>query len=280
MIPVTVIIPTFNRLPLLKRAVNSVLNQTVSDIEVIVVDDASTDGSADWLTSLSDPRVRYVRCQQNRGVAAARNRGIAEAANQWIAFLDSDDEWLPDKLYCQTTALMSAPERIIHCNERWLRNGKPLKQKSYHRKQGGRFFQRSLERCLISPSAVMIRADLFDDIGLFDESLPACEDYDLWLRINASESVAYLDDVLIIKHGGHSDQLSNTPLLDQYRIQSLIKIDRETSLNSNDRAALREVLKSKVNLLLRGALKHSNTELEMWCRQMASQYQFDMESGL
>ncbi|MFH0961016.1 MAG: glycosyltransferase [Pseudomonadota bacterium] len=249
---VSVIVPTFNRGDVLSRAIGSVLSQTFEDYELIVVDDGSTDSTRDLFSSL--PRsVNYIN-QKHKGVSAARNKGILESTGELVAFLDSDDEWCADKLEKQVKLYQSRDHHFIcHSNEIWLRNGKPVFQKEIHRKQGGHFFERALERCLISPSAVIMTRSLLDDTGYFDESLPAAEDYDLWLRITAYNPVKFLDDPLIIKHGDREDQLSRkVPAIDRFRIQAIQKILKDPMLSADYRdAAVRQLVK-KCHIVAKG----------------------------
>ena len=220
---VSVIIPTFNRGWILKEAIDSVLAQDYKDFELIVVDDGSTDNTRDILDSYG-PNLVVLR-QVNKGVSAARNRGIAAADGQLIAFLDSDDIWRPRKLSRQVDFFNSTPDAVINQTEEiWIRNGIRVNPKTRHRKPSGMIFERSLELCLVSPSAVMIQKNLFDTVGVFDENLPACEDYDLWLRISSRYPIHLIDIPLTIKRGGHEDQLSRAAGLDRFRIQSLEKI--------------------------------------------------------
>ncbi|MEW6347591.1 MAG: glycosyltransferase [Thermodesulfobacteriota bacterium] len=241
---VSVVIPTYNRAHLLMRAVESVRRQTFRDFELIVVDDGSSDGTSELLEGLSAD-VQSFR-HPNRGVAAARNLGIEHSHGELIAFLDSDDEWLPEKLAMQVARYDGAnPDFFCHTNEIWLRNGKELSQKKIHRKQGGRFFERALERCLISPSSAMMSRALLDRFGRFDETLPAAEDYDLWLRVTAYCEVQFIPRPLVIKHGGHPDQLSRTvPSIDRFRIRAIEKILADPALPRQYReAAVKELLR-------------------------------------
>ncbi len=220
---ISVIIPTYNRGWILTEAIDSVLAQDYKNYELIVVDDGSTDNSREILDNYGQDII--VLRQANKGVSAARNRGIAEAGGQLVAFLDSDDLWLPRKLSRQVDFFKLNPNAVINQTEEiWIRNGVRVNPKDRHRKSSGMIFERSLGLCLVSPSAVMIKKTLFDAVGVFDESLPACEDYDLWLRISCRYPVHLIDTPLIIKRGGHADQLSKTPGLDRFRIQSLGKI--------------------------------------------------------
>jgi glycosyltransferase involved in cell wall biosynthesis len=221
---ISVIIPTFNRARFLKQALHSLLAQQRVDMEVIVVDDGSTDDTAAIVASCG-VAVRYIH-QVNAGVSAARNRGIRAAAGEWLAFLDSDDFWLPHKLEAQLDFFRRHPElRICQTEELWMRNGLRMNPRKYHQKPSGYCFPSLLERCLISPSAVMIHRGLLNEVGLFDENLPACEDYDLWLRIGCRQPIGFIEQAFIVKQGGHPDQLSACiPSLDKYRITALTKL--------------------------------------------------------
>jgi len=257
----SVIIPSYNRAHLLSRALDSVLAQTLPATEIIVVDDGSSDHTTE-LISYHYPQVIYLR-QENKGVSAARNRGIQYAKGEWIALLDSDDEWLPEKLASQFALLHEAPEsKLIHADEIWIRNGVRVNQMKKHTKRGGHIFQHCLPLCAISPSTSLIHRSLFDELGLFDESLPACEDYDLWLRITARYPVLYCDTPLIIKYGGHEDQLSQQHWgMDRFRIQALQKCLADDQLKEEDRIAAQKMLIRKLTILLKGARKHGNQEV-------------------
>jgi glycosyltransferase involved in cell wall biosynthesis len=222
---ISVIIPTYDRAHCLLRAVNSVLSQKEANFELLVVDDGSTDGTRELLAPLAAAGRLKLLTQANLGVAAARNLGLAAAKGQWIAFLDSDDEWLPGKLAAQAQDLARRPWFLAsQCQEIWLRGGQRVNPGQKHRKKEGDIFLDSVKLCLISPSAVIMRADLFAEIGVFDESLLACEDYDLWLRLTARHEVGLLDEPLVVRHGGAADQLSAQQGLDFYRLRALKKI--------------------------------------------------------
>ena len=258
MTTVAAIIPTHERPALTERAVASVLAQTRPADEVIVVDDGSTDDTAERLRA-KFPQIA-VHHQEHRGVSATRNRGIAIARSEWLAFLDSDDEWLPEKLESQLGALASEPDHLLcHGDEIWIRNGRRVNPRRRHRKRGGMIYRHCLPLCVISPSAAMIHRSLFSRVGLFDESLPACEDYDLWLRICARWPVLYIDRPLLRKHGGHADQLSRTAALDRYRIQALVKMLDLGELSADDRRATVTVLRRKIEVYLSGVRKRGRT---------------------
>ena len=251
---VSAVLPTRDRSRLLRRALESVLAQSRPADEIIVVDDGSQDDTAEWLPA-EFPQVRYLQ-QDHAGVSAARNRGVAAATGAWISFLDSDDEWRPNKLARQLDAVTAQPEfSICHTNEIWMRDGRRVNQKNRHRKAGGHIFQRCLPLCAISPSAVMIRRELLESVGGFDEALPVCEDYDLWLRLCAHHPVLYLEEPLVIKYGGHDDQLSRSYWgMDRFRIQALDRI-LDAELRPEDRSAALEVLLGKIDVYVRGARK-------------------------
>ncbi|SVA19537.1 uncharacterized protein METZ01_LOCUS72391, partial [marine metagenome] len=255
---ISVIVPTYNRVHQLPRALDSILCQSCSPKEIIVVDDGSTDETSALMTS-EYPEIVFIQ-QQNTGVSSARNVGIKRASGDWIAFLDSDDEWLPEKLEIQMKALYENPgEKICHTNEIWIRNGKRVNPKKKHEKFGGWIFQKCLPLCCISPSSVIIHKSIFKEIGLFDYSLPVCEDYDLWLRITARNPVLYIEEPFLIKYGGHEDQLSKKYWgMDRFRIKSLEKIISSRVLSDLDANAAKKMLMEKIYIFIQGAQKRGN----------------------
>ena len=258
---VSVIIPTHNRVQLLPRAVHSVLTQTFEDYELIVVDDASTDETPQFLETLQGKIITAFH-EKCRGPAAARNSGIAKSSAPLIAFLDSDDYWLPQKLEEQISFFDSHPEAVAcQTEEIWIRRGKRVNPRNVHRKPSGHMFEPSLRLCLISPSAVMIKRKVLDDIGWFDEELPACEDYDLWLRLTWKWPVHLINKPLVVKHGGHPDQLSARFWgMDRFRIRSIVKLLRSGRLSTDQRqAALRE-LGRKCRIYASGCFKRGKEE--------------------
>lgn len=264
---ISVIIPTFNRCAMLGKAVDSVLHQDYPDTEIIVVDDGSTDATREMLHSYGK-RIRIIR-QENRGVSAARNRGIAAAEGELIAFLDSDDLWLPGKLKSQAAFFADRPGAMIcQTEEIWIRKGVRVNPKKKHRKRSGMIFEPSLHLCLVSPSAVMMRRKLFAEVGLFDENLPACEDYDLWLRVSLRYPVFLMDTPLIVKQGGHEDQLSACPGLDRYRIASLQKLLDKEKPEAKQRRAVLRVLAEKCRIYAGGCLKRKKTEEARYYREI------------
>jgi glycosyltransferase involved in cell wall biosynthesis len=272
---IAVIIPTYNRCNLIGRAVESVLRQSFPAEEICVVDDGSCDGTQDFIRS-TFPEVKYVY-QENAGVSSARNRGLVETSAEWVAFLDSDDVWLDKKLEVQRAAFEAAPNfRLIHSDEIWIRNGQRVNPMKKHRKFGGKIFERCLPLCLISPSAVIIERTLFDEVGVFDESLPACEDYDLWLRICCHYPVLYVDRPLLEKHGGHDDQLSKEHWgMDRFRVVALENLLNSSVLNEQQRTLAISAIKEKCLILISGALKRNNLDLAEQFVAVIDAYSFD-----
>jgi glycosyltransferase involved in cell wall biosynthesis len=257
---VSVIIPVFNRSDILSRAIKSVLQQSYKHIEILVVDDHSTENLSELCKTFP---VQYLK-SQGKGVSAARNTGIKVSRGDYIAFLDSDDEWQPQKVQLQFEFLINYPTlSIVHSNEVWRYNDKTVTQLAKHKKYGGRIFDKCLNLCIIGASCTMARRDLFDRHGYFDENFPTCEDYDLWLRISAKENIGFLEDALTIKHAGHSDQLSlKYHSMDMWRLRALAKHLNSKSLSEYEYSLLRETINKKSLYVLKGARKHNNLEVE------------------
>ncbi len=258
---ISVVIPSYNRRHTLERALQSVLEQSSAVDEIILVDDGSTDASGEMVNQ-QFPEVRILQ-QTNQGVSAARNRGIDAAQHEWIALLDSDDSWLPQKIERIRKAQQQNPEFVLyHSDEIWVRRGVRVNPMKKHRKTGGWIFENCLPLCVISPSASIIRKSILQALGMFDEKLPACEDYDLWLRLCHQFPVHYTEQALINKYGGHEDQLSRQhPFMDRFRIHALHRLLQTASLPSDYYRAARITLLDKLEILLNGAIKHSNQAL-------------------
>jgi glycosyltransferase involved in cell wall biosynthesis len=253
---VSVIIPTHNRASLVREAVASVLDQTYPHLEILVVDDGSTDGTPEALGLFGD-RLQVLRHSCRRGVAAARNLGIEAARGDWLAFLDSDDLWLPAKLARQLAYLAAQPRlRICQTEEIWVRRGVRVNLPRTHRKVAGDIFLPSLGRCLVSPSAVVLHRRLLREHGAFDEALPAAEDYDLWLRLSWRYEVGLVPEPLIVKRGGHADQLSGQRGIDRFRIRALVKLLADPELPPAYARAARETLARKCAIYAQGCAKH------------------------
>jgi len=269
---ISIIIPTFNRIELLLKALNSVMMQTYPPLEVIVIDDGSTD---DTKSILQDhyPNIKY-HYQKNQGVSSARNSGLKIAAGDWIALLDSDDQWLPEKLEKQKQALCHHPDfKVCHTEEIWIRNGVRVNPMKKHAKKGGNIFQHCLPLCAISPSSVIIHRSVFEDVGNFDETFPACEDYEMWLRMTVKYPVMFIKEPLIIKYGGHQDQLSQKYWgMDRFRIRALEKILCQNTLSRENHQAAREMLVKKAKIYLAGAKKRGKLLECAHYEQLINQY--------
>jgi len=271
---ISVIIPSFNRVSTLPRALDSVLLQKLEhlEFEVILIDDGSSDETQECITQ-DYPNVTYLH-QRNQGVSAARNLGIKKARGEWLAFLDSDDEWLPGKLAAQIDLLEERQLKICHTEEIWLRNGVRVNQMNKHQKHDGWIYQHCLPLCAMSPSSIVIHRSVFEAVGDFDESLPACEDYDLWLRICARYEVCFIETPFLKKYGGHDDQLSRQYWgMDRFRVKALEKVLKSANLDAQQAAATKATLISKYKILLNGALKHGNTSLVDECRVKLAVYE-------
>ena len=258
---VSVILPSYNRSQSVGLAVESVLEQSFRDFELCVVDDGSEDDTVEILDSIPGS-FNTLQLKENTGVSHARNCGIRSTDSEWIAFLDSDDIWHPQKLEKQIDATYDRPEHLLHfTDEIWIRNGKRINPKLRHQKREGWIFQPSLELCLMAPSTVMLKRELLEQCGLFDEELPVCEDYDLWLRITAHHQVSFLNEALMTRSGGHADQLSRKYWgMDRFRVQSLKKILANVPLRKEDEMATRRILKNKCEILLNGFRKRGKIE--------------------
>lgn len=259
----SVLIPAFNRQEMLRSAIDSVLFQTFSDYEIIVIDDGSTDGT-EILAEHYGSRIKYLR-QENSGVSSARNAGIIKSCAPYIALLDSDDTWHPAKLREHREYIAANPLTLIHQTEDiWYRNGRRVNPMKKHLKPEGELFRASLELCMISPSSVVISRELFDRYGLFDEELPVCEDYDLWLRITPFENVGLIRKKLITRFSGHGGQLSASHHpLDRFRLYSILKLieDSGSSLSVSDLQAAVESARKRMDILLTGAEKRGNSAM-------------------
>jgi glycosyltransferase involved in cell wall biosynthesis len=252
---VSIIIPTHNRKAFVLEAIGSALAQTYEDCELIVVDDGSADGTGEALKRYEES-LHYLY-QANQGVSEARNNGLSLAKGEFIAFLDSDDLWLPKKLAIQIAFMDQHPEaQLCYTDEVWVRRGVRVNPKKRHAKYSGEIYPHCLPLCIISPSSAIMRRGLFEQIGTFDPGLPVCEDYDLWLRVAARFPVFFIPQRLIIKRGGHQDQLSRQEWgNDRYRVMALVKILELGVLTPELRMLTIQELHRKVHVLINGYLK-------------------------
>lgn len=258
---IAIIIPTHNRQGMVLRAIDSVLNQSYKDFELIVVDDGSTDQTKTWIERERDSRLKYFLTTK-KGVAHARNFGVKQTHCDWICFLDSDDVWRKHKLSEQLCFHDQHRGVLIsQTDDMWIRNTRRVNKKKQHQIREGNLFQQSLKLCVICCSSVMMKRSLFLDLGGFNESLPTCEDYDLWLKVTARYPVGFVPKILVTKFGGHSDQLSKSfEVMDRYRIRSLENLLAFDLLSSKQREWTQKELLLKKEIVEKGAQKRNLNE--------------------
>ena len=268
---VSVIIPTFNRAKFVTDAIESVLKQSYENIEMIIVDDGSTDETPPLLQRYSD-RAQLIRTE-NRGVSAARNTGFKQSKGELVCFLDSDDYWLEKKVERQIDYFARHPEmHICQTGEIWIRHGRRVNPKKKHRKLDGWIYERSLELCIVTPSAVMMKRSLLDDVGLFDEEMPVCEDYDLWLRIASQYPIGLIEENLVVKHGGHEDQLSDNWGLDRWRVFAMEKMLKSGALTESQKKETIAELINKCRIYSQGCEKREKLDEAVRFRNKINHY--------
>ena len=273
---VSVVIPVRDREQFIIRAVESVLVQTWTRLELIVVNDGSRDRTGHLLAHVKDDRLTVIT-QENKGVSAARNRGLAQARGGLLALLDSDDYWLENKLSRQVAFMRETGFALSQTQEIWVRNGKRVNPGRRHMQPAGWIWEPSLDLCLVSPSCVMFTRSFLDFAGGFDESLPACEDYDLWIRTGRFIACGLVPRPLVVRHAGHVGQLSALYHgMDLFRIRSLMRLVKAGTLGSPDLEKVLRVLEHKVRVHMQGCLKRgleaeANALAESWlqCRTEA-----------
>jgi len=209
---VSVIIPTYNRVHLVSQAVQSVLDQTYQDLEIIVVDDGSTDNTEEVVRSFKDSRICYIRHKENRGGSAARNTGIKAARGEFIAFLDSDDEWLPSKLSKQMTIFQAAPEElgVVYCGVYFVDYQSDRIIETIVPDYRGNILKVILNRGS-GPSlpASVVKKECFEKVGLFDEIFPSYQDADLWARISQFYQFDFVKECLLKVWRNHEQISTN-----------------------------------------------------------------------
>lgn len=220
---VSVIIPTYNRAKLIRRAVDSVLSQSYKDYEIIIVDDGSTDNTKEILANY-DGSIRYIY-KNNEGISATRNRGIKEAKGEFIAFLDSDDEWLPDKLALQADLLEKNKKLGLVCSKMIILNGNSEKIGMKPEQKTGEDFRELLEIGGDLPtSTVMVRKECFDKVGVFDELLPPMEDFEMWVRIASKYDIYTVPDKIFALYYRHDQQITS----DKFKVyEATVKLQRK-----------------------------------------------------
>ncbi|MBT5028488.1 MAG: glycosyltransferase [Nitrospina sp.] len=277
---VSVIMPTFNRGYCLAESIHSVLNQSFTDFELIVVDDGSTDDSLQLLSEFTS--LKLIHLKENRGVSYARNRGFEIAQGEWIAFLDSDDLWEKDKLARQMSWLTHHPQwHAVHTDEIWIRKGVRVNPMNKHQKYSGDIFRHCLPLCVVSPSTVILRAQLLREVGGFDEDMPVCEDYDLWLRIAKQYPFHFIEEKLVVKRGGHEDQLSRKYWgMDRWRVVALHKLLQENKMNTEQKEWVVAMLIEKCGILINGFSKRGKKQEAGHYRKLVAEYSDPVERSL
>ncbi|MDG1929577.1 MAG: glycosyltransferase [Nitrospinaceae bacterium] len=273
---VSVIIPTFNRAHCVAESIRSVLVQ--GELELIVVNDGSKDATVKELAGFST--IQVINLTENRGVSYARNKGLERARGSLICFLDSDDLWEEGKLKAQVQWMQVHPECMaVYTDEIWIRNGVRVNPMKKHQKYSGDIFRQCLPLCIVSPSSIMLRKSILDEVGGFDELMPVCEDYDLWLRIAVRYPFKFLKEKLILKRGGHRDQLSRKYWgMDRWRVYSLYKLLRGNELNMQQRQWVTEMLINKSSILIHGFEKRGKTEEARIYKNLVSHYSKRIDS--
>lgn len=263
---ISVVIPTYNRASYLKEAIVSVLEQDFfqragpeHSFELLIIDDGSDDDTRKVVESLGNKAAYYY--QPHKGVSAARNLGLKLSRGDFFAFLDSDDLWKKEKIGTQMSFFKAFPEaKVCYTEEVWIRRGVRLNQMKKHRKSSGWIFDKVLPLCLLSLSSCLFRREVFEGIGIFDESLPVCEDYDLGIRLALRYPVYLISAPLIIKRGGHPDQLSHSCWgMDRFRVQALEKALGQ-GLTPWQEKLVKEELVKKCQVLVRGFAKRNQSE--------------------
>jgi glycosyltransferase involved in cell wall biosynthesis len=255
---ISVIIPVYNRPYLLSEAVISVLDQTHSDFDILIVDDGSTDTTPETIKTLAagDSRIKTLTLDHTGYAGLVRNRGAAQTDSRYLAFLDSDDFWLNNKLQLQRDQLAATGLKISHTREKWIRNGLEVSQAGQKHNREGYVFQEALKKCILGPSTVMLDRVMFEETGGFREDLEIAEDYELWIRMTALHPVCYLDIPLTVKKAGHDGQLSEKyGQIEIFRIWALQSLADNPLFSSMQRDLLAKELTAKAGIYAKGCRK-------------------------
>ena len=275
---ISVIIPTYNRVSFLGEAIASVLEQDYfqrarpeHSFELFIIDDGSDDDTRKVVESFGHKATYHY--QPHQGVSAARNLGLKLCRGDFIGFLDSDDLWKKEKIGTQISFFKAFPDaKVCYTEEIWIRRGARLNQMKKHQKFSGWIFDKVLPLCLVSLSSGLFRREIFEDIGVFDETLPVCEDYDFGIRLAQKYPVYLIPAPLIIKRGGHPDQLSQRYWgMDRFRVQALEKA-LARGLTPRQEKLVKEELVKKGQVLVQGFVKRNNRTEAQKYREMIIKY--------
>jgi glycosyltransferase involved in cell wall biosynthesis len=275
---ISIIIPTHNRASFLSEAIQSVLDQEYFKacgrdpcFEFWVIDDGSTDGTEEIVHSFGT-RVKYF-FQKHQGVSVARNQGLRLSSGDFIAFLDSDDLWMANKMKAQMSFMEAYPKAMVcYTEEVWIRNGVLVNPRKKHQKYSGWIFEKVLPLCLLSLSSALFRREVFEVIGDFDESIPACEDYELGIRLAHRFPIHLIDLPLIVKRGGHADQLSRQFWgLDRFRVHALERALKLDLTPEQERLVKRELV-HKCQILIQGFRKRNKHQEEQKYLMLVQKY--------
>jgi glycosyltransferase involved in cell wall biosynthesis len=282
---ISVIIPTYNRAAFLSEAIQSVFDQdyfeegtSTSLFELWVIDDGSTDQTKEIVRSYGE-KIKY-HYQEHKGISAARNQGFRVSSGDFIAYLDSDDLWLKNKMRAQMSFMEAYPKAMVcYTEEIWVRNGECVNPRKKHKKYSGWIFDRVLPLCLLSLSSALFRKELFETVGYFDETLPACEDYDFGIRAAYRYPIHLINQPLIIKRGGHADQLSKKYWgMDRFRVYALEKA-LGLELTPEQRSEVKRELVKKCQILVKGYQKRNrDKELQKYL-SLIEKYRLQKEEG-
>lgn len=248
---VSVIIPVYNRTFSIRDAVESVLIQSIKPSEIIVIDDGSSFNMASYLKNYMH-HISLIKLNENKGVSFARNTGIKAASGEYIAFLDSDDLFLPKKLEYQISYMAENNLLISHTDEFWYRKDRWVNQGKSNKRYGGYIFDKILDKCRISPSSLIVHKSVFDEAGYFNEDLRVCEDYEISLRFALKYKIGYLGKKLIIKRAVEENSLSaGISHIEYIRYEILEKLYRDNAniLDKNTKIILINEFERKKNII-------------------------------
>lgn len=266
---IDVIVPYFNRYPLVKDCIQSILQQKDVHVHLYVIDDCSNQQQANLLReychNVSLPKqinLYYIYLHKNNGPAYCRNYGAKLGKSPYLSFLDSDDQWEETKLLKQIKFLKDNPNiYYVHTNEKWVKNNVIITPQKKHIKQGGYFIKRLLKSCLISPSSILLKRSFWDNLfpRHFNPAFRVAEDYEFWLRINLLYPAGYIDEKLTIKYAGDWEQLSQTKEIDRNRVLALHRLYRLYAKHpqfQNIKSQWYKEVIYKLNILIKGSIKY------------------------